>query len=127
MNKIDFLKQKEGIKIIGKVSNDTLSKLSLSKKLDLNIALFTTHSDYEIPLNYTFTLIKSNSGARAIFKGLLVGITQQFDKPFDCIPQGWKTIIHLKIENQIPQILMNLPEFDGWDTYEAQCIILPTK
>ncbi|MFK7934894.1 MAG: hypothetical protein AB8G22_15400 [Saprospiraceae bacterium] len=127
MKTINLLKHKEGLKIIGKVSNDTLEKLSLSKKLDCNIVLFTTHSDYEIPLNHTFTLIKSNSGASAIFSGLLVGITQQFNKSLDCIPQGWKTIIYLKIEHQIPQILADLPEFDGWDTFEAKCILLPTE
>jgi hypothetical protein len=44
----------------------------------------------------------------------VIAITQQYAKPFDEVPHGWKTICLVKFEEGIPDIITSLPVVNGW-------------
>ena len=44
----------------------------------------------------------------------LLAITQQFDKPFDNIPHGWKVILALRSPKGANSILATVPAVEDW-------------
>ncbi|MCC5475541.1 hypothetical protein [Streptomyces barringtoniae] len=45
---------------------------------------------------------------------MVVAVTQQFGKPFDGIPRGWKTLALLRFEPEVPALISDLPTASGW-------------
>jgi len=45
---------------------------------------------------------------------LVVAVSQQFGKPFDEIPHGWKTITMLRFSPEVPKGVRDLPEVEDW-------------
>ena len=44
----------------------------------------------------------------------IVAVTQQWARPWDHIPHGWKTLTLLRFEPEIPELIRGLPEAAGW-------------
>lgn len=78
-------------------------------------AVFVLRQDYDIEIGTVFNITYISQNNIATENNYeLVAITQQWDKPFDRIPRGWKTICALKLINNIPSILTTLPSVDDW-------------
>jgi hypothetical protein len=45
---------------------------------------------------------------------VLIGVTQQWAKPSDFIPAGWKVVCRLQFPNGIPAEVLALPELEAW-------------
>jgi hypothetical protein len=106
------------IVIQGKASDDLIKKWCSSFKKTLeknNLLLFCDYSEYEIPKGHNFVSLQRNGVD--IFSGTITlkGVTQEFFKPFDCIPKGWKTISEFEFHNEISEVLkMSIPEIADW-------------
>ena len=44
----------------------------------------------------------------------VVAVTQQFGKPFDEIPHGWKTIVLAGFLSEVPAMVAGLPAIQDW-------------
>lgn len=112
------LKQENKIKlgIRGKLKRDLALNLSSLKNYldDKYILLFADYSNFDIPLFQEFHSISFNDKRIIIFNTTLIFVTQQYNKPFDFIPSGWKTIIVLSYLGALPEEIMQLPEIDEW-------------
>ena len=80
------------------------------------IVLFCAHSDFDILMEHTFTCIETDKGEIA-YNGQMVlkKVTQQWAKPFDSIPRGYKTICTFEFkENDVPEVIKRLPTITDW-------------
>jgi hypothetical protein len=50
--------------------------------------------------------------------------TQQFLKPFDELPHGWKTICFLESPEGVPNLIANLPMAESWYETAADTEVL---
>jgi hypothetical protein len=78
--------------------------------------LFCSFSEFDIPIGQVFNEIEDMVNREKINGGIVLkNVTQQFWKPFDAIPAGWKTICHFEFPlGEVPLIVKNLPEVGGW-------------
>ncbi|QIL42309.1 hypothetical protein G7074_25450 [Pedobacter sp. HDW13] len=110
---------RENIIITGRFPSSDFSLLREVLKFDvlnkLEVILYCLYSEYEIPLGTIFNRIENMSN-QIVFEGQieLTNVTEQYLKPFDCIPMGWATICKFKFQDQIPLALFELPEV-SWD------------
>lgn len=103
------------LKILGKVSKSTINTLNLDDFIcEKNFILFADYSEYEISKFQNFDLIVDIKNKHYNCNAELIHITQQYGRVFEIIPKGWKTIIIIKVEGQIPSILQDLSEQDSW-------------
>jgi len=78
----------KGFKIIG----DELRTLDL----------FCSYSEFEIPIGATFNYFeKSNIQTLLKEEAVLIAVTQQVRKPFEVIPEGWKTISKFEFSEEV--------------------------
>jgi len=79
------------------------------------ICCFISYAYADLPLGKTFELAFRDDLSE-LTKTLCVvkAVTQQFAKPFDLIPDGWKTITLLEFPYGIPPIIANLPTIHAW-------------
>jgi len=110
---------KENIIIRGRFPSSDFNLLREALKFDvlnkLEVIVYCLYSEYDIPLGTIFHRIE-NMGNQIVYEGeiKLTKLTQQYLKPFDGIPKGWKTICKFKFQDQIPLALIELPEV-SWD------------
>ncbi len=45
----------------------------------------------------------------------VIAVTQQFARPFDELPHGWKTFTLFRFQHAPPEPVCALPELDTWD------------
>ena len=57
------------------------------------VSVFCDFSLFDIPVGHIFSQVL-NSGQNRVYSGSIVlqSVTQQFAKPFDEVPKGWRTI-----------------------------------
>ena len=83
--------------------------------------LFAGFSYMDLPINSQFDIVfpKGNPqvGIRCPCK--IVAATQQFGKPLDEIPGGWKTICIAHFMEGIPELIKQLPIVDDWYQNQA--------
>lgn len=109
------------IKVIGKASKKLQAifiKSLDSENLKVNeLVLFCTYSEYDIPVGYCFTKIKTTDDSREInCKIILRNVSQQLFFPLDDIPHGWKTVCKFEfIDGSIPKEVQELPVLKGWN------------
>jgi hypothetical protein len=117
------------IKVIGKVSKELQAHFRLSLDSEHlkpgELMLFCTYSEYDIPVGYCFTKIKTSKDDKEInCKVVLKNVTQQFFFPLEEIPHGWKTICKFEfIDGEVPKEVQDLPMLNGW-TAEDKYVIL---
>ena len=77
---------------------------------------FVSFAYADLPLPKEFdTLFWGDRLESVIFtRSRIVGVTQQFAKPFDSIPHGWKTICLIHFPEGVPEIIDDLPVVQGW-------------
>lgn len=83
----------------------------------------------DLPLGTRFDRVFAREDFRRSTRTLCVvsAVTQQFFKPFDEIPHGWKTICFLDFPEGIPDLIARLPVAEGWyETAEESHVLLST-
>lgn len=87
--------------------------------------LFVGYAFADVPLGKRFSVIfpKNDPGEGIYYESKIVAVTQQFGKPTEVIPRGWKTICLVEFPQGIPEIIKNLPVVDTWfETNDYVCI-----
>ena len=92
-----------------------MEALNFNELNDLEVIVYCLYSEYEISLGTVFNRIENMSN-QIVYEGEieLTNVTQQYLKPFSGIPKGWQTICKFKFQDQIPLILLELPQV-SWD------------
>ena len=78
------------------------------------IWLFANFSEADIPKGSKLSSIELGDGEKIHCDGILSYITQQFAKPFEVVPLGWKTLVGVKFSTEVPMSLKTLPSLDSW-------------
>lgn len=114
--------------IKGKISAGSLelikSGLPAEKPYNTEI-LFIGYAFADVPVGKSFSVIfpKNNPGDGIYYESKIAAVTQQFGKPTEVIPRGWKTICLVEFPQGIPEIIKNLPVVDTWfETGDYVCI-----
>jgi hypothetical protein len=97
---------------------------ALPKELPTNSEVLLMSFAYaDIPIGRTFDIVFPTGVPKAPTRTNceIAAVTQQYGKPFDEIPHGWKTICLVKFEEGIPDIIASLPLVNGW--YENRCTV----
>ncbi len=78
--------------------------------------LFVGYAFADLEIGYHFDVMfpRKNPEAGIPCLSRIVAVTQQFSKPFDRVPHGWKTICEIEFPDGIPAMIRDLPELDGW-------------
>ncbi|WP_429047370.1 hypothetical protein [Chitinophaga sp. W3I9] len=105
--------EKLRIKIIGKLKKELednfVEALDCHELKSNQIIFFCDYSEFDIPVGYCFTEVVRSDNTILNCKVLLVNISQQFFKPFDEIPHGWKTISKFEfVDGVIPDEVQRL-------------------
>jgi hypothetical protein len=107
------------LSIKGKVSQSSfdLIKSGLpTDKPDNAEILFVGYAFADVPVGKRFSVIfpKNNPRGGIYYESKIAAVTQQFGKPTELIPRGWKTICLVEFPQEIPEIIKNLPIVDTW-------------
>jgi len=91
--------------------------------------LFCSYSEFEIPIGATFNCFEKNGMQTLLTEdAVLIAITQQFGKPFEVIPEGWKTISKFEFSDKDVNNLRNeLPVLDSWAFLGNEFYLLKIK
>ncbi|MCK6472320.1 MAG: hypothetical protein L6R28_11290 [Planctomycetes bacterium] len=108
----------------GKASSSSLelvqTGLPPSRNADTEI-LFAGFAYMDLPLTRPFDIVfpkgSPQAGIRCPCK--IIAATQQFGKPLDLIPDGWKTICIVHFMEGIPELIKQLPVVDDWYQNQA--------
>lgn len=95
----------------------TIAAYGLPSKLPAtSVVSFITFAYADLPLGKSFTHVfrPSNKMEHEVTNCSILAVTQQFAKPLDEIPHGWKTITAIDFSEGIPTILRDLPVVDAW-------------
>ena len=89
------------------------------------LCVFATYAYAELPLGKTFEFVfpekHPERGEQTI--AVIRAVTQQFGKPFDSVPQGWKTICLLDFPSGVPDIIAGLGHVDAWGVSDQQIVL----
>jgi hypothetical protein len=108
------------IKVVGNASKEVISQYKKAfncERLNNNLALmFCSFSEFDIPIGQVFNIINDIEETFELnCQIILKNVTQQFWKPFDSIPSGWKTICLFEFAlGEIPDVVQKLPIINGW-------------
>jgi hypothetical protein len=94
-----------------------LSREGLPESLpSKSLTVFTDYSLAEFPIGQQFTkaFLLEDIDSWAEVHCEIVAVTQQWNRPFDAVPEGWKTICVLKFHDAIPALVSHLPLHDTW-------------
>ena len=111
------------ITVVGRVSSEILKRspnFAAAIQCEENIyPVFVMRQEYDFPIG---TVFRIHQGTMTnTFE--LIAVTQQFDKPMDAIPHGWKTICALKLLENPLSILAGLPFTDDWYGNETTLVL----
>jgi hypothetical protein len=107
------------LSIKGKVSQSSFdlikSGLPTDKPNNTEI-LFVSYAFADVPVGKRFSVIfpKNKPSEGIYYESKIAAVTQQFGKPTELIPHGWKTICLVEFPRGIPEIIKNLPVVDTW-------------
>lgn len=78
--------------------------------------LFVSFAYADVPLGKTFNSIfpEGRPEEAKLTVARIEAVTQQFGKPFDEIPHGWKTVCLIEFPHGIPGMIAALPTVDAW-------------
>jgi hypothetical protein len=86
--------------------------------------LFLSYAYADIPIGRRYKILfpKDHPELAVPTDCEILAVTQQFSKPFDCIPHGWKTICLVRFATDIPEMIRTLPTIDGWINPNWLCL-----
>jgi len=118
--------------IAGIVSSNTLSSIQagLPAQWPSNChPCFVWYSYEDIPVGtkFDFVFLRTNPASFVNATTKIVAVTQQYAKPLDFIPHGWKTICLIEFPIDALSLIEKLSEIDTWDKQERTEICLATK
>lgn len=103
--------------ILGQMDlDDKMVNLPFENPLISEVLLLCDYSASDIAIGYRFSSIQDPDD-KLLFSGEIVlkGVTQEFMKSFDEIPNGWKTICKFQfIGKDPPSIILSLPKKKSW-------------
>ncbi|MBF9143798.1 hypothetical protein [Hymenobacter properus] len=85
---------------------------------DISI-VFVMRPEHDFPIGTTFCICQGTT--TNIVE--LTAATQQFDKPMDAIPHGWKTICAFRLLGSGVSILAGLPFANDWYGNETALVL----
>ncbi|MFT3676839.1 MAG: hypothetical protein QM781_13180 [Chitinophagaceae bacterium] len=89
------------------------------------IVLFCQFSAYDIKLGKMFTRLTVEGEVKYSGAVTLVKITQQFDRLFEEIPKGWRTVCEFRFDNLTSDKLKEwLPVIDSWSQGTTKRVVL---
>ena len=129
--KSGLLKREPYVMIKGIVTNMVLNSIK-SAFLNTNnrnsVIFFANYSELDIPIGTHFQKVFDPvTNHMENVKCELEEVTQEFGRPFDHIPSGWKTICKFKFTNEIPLLIQSLPKIDDWSDKKSNSVILTTS
>jgi hypothetical protein len=74
------------------------------------------YADLKVPKRYGVIFRLAEDQAMEYFSVTIRAVTQQFGKPFEDVPHGWKTVIWLGPEVENSALLRSLPVLREWTT-----------
>jgi len=129
MNEAKEFLQNQYLVIAGVVSPNTLS--SIQKGLPVNWPFscqpcFVWYSFEEIPIGakFSFMFERSNPACFVNATSEIIAVTQQYAKPLDFIPHGWKTICLIDFSVGARPLVEKLSTIETWDQQERTEICL---
>ncbi|CAL9405408.1 hypothetical protein SUDANB105_01541 [Streptomyces sp. enrichment culture] len=80
------------------------------------VALFLSYNYADVPVGRRFDCCYRRHDADDVawVTTTVVAVTQQFARPMDAIPHGWKTLTVLRFAPGIPALIRELPEAAQW-------------
>ena len=95
-------------------------KLGLPSEAKAEECFFSSYAFADLPLPKTFDVVFDYGDPLKgeVFPVCISAVTQQFAKPFDEIPHGWKTICWLGASARKSILLQSLPRVSAW--FEAK-------
>ncbi len=76
------------------------------------------YADLPLPKVFDTVFLRSDPRRACQTTCCIEAVTQQFAKPFDEVPHGWKTVCLLVFPDGVPALVDELPEVGGW--YEGR-------
>jgi hypothetical protein len=110
--------------VIDVIEKQIVEALKLTKQKN-SLLFFCDYSDHDFEIGHEFSSISEND--QIIYSGLikLKTVTQQYFKPFEIIPSGWKTICEFEFEESIPSIIRaKIPILESWSGMNLKCFTL---
>jgi len=79
---------------------------------------FALYAEDDVQLGTEFTSVFLNEMPASLehTRALLRAVTQQFARPFEVVPRGWKTICLIDFPEGLPGVIERLPVVDAWDS-----------
>lgn len=70
----------------------------------------------DIPIGRVFDVAFPEGDPKSVTRTrcVITAVTQQYAKPFDEVPHGWKTICLVEFPEGIPAVIASLPTVNGW-------------
>jgi hypothetical protein len=68
----------------------------------------------DVPLGKRFDVVFPRSAPEQVVRApsVIVAVTQQFGKPFDSIPHGWKTVTLVDFPSGVPPLIDRMPRVE---------------
>ncbi len=78
--------------------------------------LFATFADEDVPVGARFdrVLREGHGDAAEATPATLIAVTQQWARPFEVVPRGWKSICLVDFPAGVPAMIAHLPTVDAW-------------
>lgn len=71
--------------------------------------------EFALGTRFDFVFPEHSPGDGVATEAVLMAVTQQWGKPFDAIPSGWKTISLIEFPQGVPELIDALPVVSSWD------------
>ncbi|MBY8876447.1 hypothetical protein [Actinacidiphila acidipaludis] len=86
--------------------------------------VFLAYSPADIPVGTRFAYCYRRLEPTDVVSvtATVMGVTQQFGHSWDAIPHGWKTVVLLRFEPEVPAMVRELPEVPRWSGSASVCI-----
>ncbi|MFJ9929582.1 hypothetical protein ACIRU5_26595 [Streptomyces misionensis] len=87
--------------------------------------VFLAHGYADVPLGrrYDCCFLADDEGAVTWVTVTVVAVTQQFGRPFDGIPHGWRTLALLRFEPEVPAVVRALPRASVWCEHPVTLLV----
>jgi hypothetical protein len=82
-----------------------------------------SYADIALPARFDLMFDKTEPAKSSPCESVIVGVTQQFGKPFDHIPSGWRTLAVIEFPQGIPEPVRELPIVKSWDYLSTRVAI----